>query len=166
VKEDDMAETKATASQVGRDAADKVRDSVAGNELAQKAKDAVYTIVGLGVMGAQRATSAGKQAAKQLRRDDAASGLDVDALRTKTKDATVAARQQFVKVDEVLTGAIARIEEAFAPIEERLPPAAKDTVQKAKVAGKGLHAQVRVKVVGETEAPKPTRKRAAEADAA
>ena len=160
-----MAQTKATATQVGKAAAGKVRDSVASNELAQKAKDAAYTIVGLGVMGAQKATAAGKQAATKLRRDDA-TNLDVDALKAKTKDATDVARKQFTRVDGVLTGAIAKLEEAFAPLEDRLPSAAKDTVQKAKAAGTGLHAPVRVKVAGEVEAPKPTRKRATEADAA
>jgi hypothetical protein len=160
-----MAQTKATATQVGKATAGKVRDTVASNELAQKAKDAAYTIVGLGVMGAQKATAAGKQAATKLRRDDA-TNLDVDALKARTKDATDVARKQFTKVDGVLTGAIAKLEEAFAPLEDRLPTAAKDTVQKAKDAGKGLHAQVRVKVAGEVEAPKPARKRATEADAA
>lgn len=141
-----MAETKTTATQVGREATDKVRESMATSELAQKAKDAAYTIVGLGVMGAQRATMATKHAANQLRADDASSPLDVDALRAKTKDATHAARRQLSKVDEVVGGAIARIEEALAPLEERLPAPAKETVQKVKDAGKELHAKVQVRI--------------------
>ena len=138
-----MAETKTTATQVGRDAADKVRESMATNELAQKAKDAAYTIVGLGVMGAQRATAATKQATQQLarRRRRGLRSTSTHCAR-KTKDATDAARRQFTKVDEVFGGALARIEEAFAPIEERLPAPAKETVQKVRVAGKGLHAKV------------------------
>jgi hypothetical protein len=160
-----MADTKTTATQVGRDATDKVRESMATNELAKKAKDAAYTIVGLGVMGAQRATMATKQAAQQLRGDDAANPLDVDALRSKTKDATDAARRQFTKVDEVFGGAIARLEDALAPIEDRLPASAKETVQKVKVAGKGLHAKVQVRVAGEVEQPKAPRKRTPDADA-
>jgi hypothetical protein len=160
-----MADTKSTATQVGRDAADKVRETVATNELAQKARDAAYTIVGLGVMGAQKATAASKQAAKQLRGTDAPTTIDVDALRGKTKDATTAARRQFVKVDEVLVGAIAKLEEAFAPFEERLPGTARVTVLKAKTAGKDLHEQVRGKVAGELDAPAP-KKRTRETDAA
>jgi hypothetical protein len=148
-----MADTKTTATQVGRDTADKVRESMATNELAQKAKDAAYTLVGLGVMGAQRATTATKQAAQQFRGDDASRPLDVDTLRAKTKDATDAARRQFTKVDDVLGGAIARLEEAFAPLEERLPAPAKETVQKIKVTGKELHAKVTVKVAGELDPP-------------
>jgi hypothetical protein len=160
-----MAETKTTATQVGRDATDKVRESMATNELAKKAKDAAYTLVGLGVMGAQRASMATRHAAQQFRGDDAASPLDVDALRTKTKDATDAARRQFTKVDEVFGGAIARLEDAFAPIEEWLPAPAKETVQKVRVAGKGLHAKVQVRVAGEVEPPKAPRKRAPGTDA-
>ena len=162
-----MAETKTTATQVGRDATDKVRESMATSELAQKAKDAAYTIVGLGVMGAQRATLATKQAAQQLRSDDVSGPLDVDALRSKTKDATHAARRQLSKVDEVVGGAIARIEEALAPLEERLPAPAKETVQKVKDAGKELHAKVQVKIA-ELDAPKTSKatKRTTESDAA
>jgi hypothetical protein len=163
-----MADTKSTATQVGRDTADKVRESMATNELAQKAKDAAYTIVGLGVMGAQRATMATKQASQPFRGDDTSSKLDVDALRAKTKDATHAARKQFSKFDEVVGDALARIEEAFAPIEEWLPGPAKETVQKVKIAGKELHAKVQVHFGGELETPAPTKgtKRATESDAA
>jgi hypothetical protein len=155
-----MGDTRTTATQVGRDAAGKVRESVAQHELAQKARDAAYTVVGLGVMGAQKATAATKQAATKLRGEDAPSTLDVDALRARTKDATEAARRHFSKVDEVLVGAIARLEDALSPIEERLPGAAKDTVQKAKGVGKELHAQVRDKVAGEIDSPKPAHKKA------
>jgi hypothetical protein len=163
-----MPESKTSATQVGRDAADKVRESVSSNELAQKAKDAAYTIVGLGVMGAQRATMTTKQVATKFRGDDASKALDVDALRTKTKDATIAARRHITKADEVFGGALARIEEAFAPIEERLPTPAKETVQKVRVAGKDLHAKVQVRIAAEPAAPKASRKRTttSEADAA
>jgi hypothetical protein len=164
-----MADTKSTATQVGRDAADKVRETVATNELAQKAKDAAYTIVGLGVMGAQKATATTKQAAKQLRGEDASVTIDVDGLKVRSKDATDSARRQFAKVDEILVGAIARLEDALSPLEEKLPGSARETVQRAKVVGKGLHAQMRVKVAGELEAPatKPGGKsKATQADAA
>jgi len=178
-----MGSTKTTATQVGRDTADKVRESVATNELAQRAREAMYTVVGLGVMGAQRATAAGKQAARQLQREDADKGdadrgLDVDALKAKTKDVTDEARRQFSKFDEVLAGALARIEEAMAPLEERLPPAAKDTVQKVKVASKGLHAQIQTRMAApegatperadheEIEAPKPKKRASANLDSA
>jgi len=143
-----MAETKTTATQVGRDTTDKFRESMAANEFAQKAKDAAYTLVGLGVMGAQKATVATKGAAKQLGGDDA-SGFDLDGLRSRTEHAKAVALRQLTKADEILEGAMARIEEALAPLEDRLPDNAKDTVSKVREAGKGLHAQVRTRVVGE-----------------
>jgi hypothetical protein len=153
-----MTETKTTATQVGRDTADRLRESVAANEFAQKAKDAAYTIVGLGVMGAQRATIASKQAAKQLGLDQSAGGIDLDSLRSKTGDAKEMARRQFSKADDVLGGALSRIEEALAPLEEKLPDSAKVTVTKVREAGKGFHDQVRTRVAGETPvtAPKST----------
>ena len=148
-----MAETKSTATQVGRDTTEKLRESMATNEFAQKAKDAAYTLVGLGVMGAQKATAATKQAAKQFGVDDAPSGIDLEGLRARSDDAKAIARRQFSKVDEIVGGAIARIEEAFAPFEEKLPDSAKETVSKVREAGKGLHDQVRTKVAGEPSAP-------------
>lgn len=145
-----MADTKTSATQVGREATEKIRESVATNEFTKKAKDAAYTIVGLGVMGAQRATLASKHAAKQLRFDESSGPIDLDALRAKSVDAKEIARRQFSKADEVLGGAITRLEEAFAPLEERLPESARVTVTKVRDAGRGIHEQVRTKVAGDT----------------
>jgi hypothetical protein len=162
-----MSDTKTTATQVGRDATERVREQMTSSEFAQKAKEAAYTIVGLGVMGAQKATAATKQASKQLGVDGAPTTLDLETLRARSKDATVHARRQLSKADEVLSGALARIEEAFAPIEERLPDAARDAVQRLREAGKELHTQVRTRVAGELEKPKATaRKRDTTASAA
>ncbi len=158
-----MSDTKTTATQVGRDTTERVREQMSSSELTQKAKDAAYTIVGLGVMGAQRATAATKQATKQLGGDGTPSSIDLDALRAKSKDASVVARRQLTKADEVLAAALARIEEAFAPIEERLPDAARDAVQKLRDASKEIHAQVRTRVAVEADAP-TAKKRSAASD--
>jgi hypothetical protein len=158
-----MAETKSNATQVGRDTADRIRETVATNEFAQKAKDAAYTLVGLGVMGAQKATAASKNAAKQLGLDDTSSGIDFDALRAKSDDAKDMARRHLSKADDVLGGALSRIEEAMAPLEEKLPDSAKVTVTKVREAGKEFRAQVRTRVAGEQapEATKTSKKAAA-----
>ena len=153
-----MTETKTTATQVGRDTTDKLRESMATSEFTQKAKDAAYTIVGLGVMGAQKATAATKQATKQFSSGDTSTVIDFGSLRLKTKDASAAALRHLTKADGVVEGALARIEEAFAPIEERLPGAAKDTVSRFKATGKELHAQVKTKVSGEIAPPKVPKK--------
>ena len=97
-------------------------------------------------MGAQRATAATKQATKQFSADGPGTKLDFDALFAKTKDATATAMRSLTKADGIVEGALSRIEEAFAPIEEFLPDAARETVQKFRGAGKDIHAQVRTKV--------------------
>jgi len=157
-----MAETKTTATQVGRDATERIRESMSTNDFAMKAKDAAYTIVGLGVMGAQKATAATKSAASKLGVDEKAKSLDVDALKARGEDAKTVARRQLTKADDVLGDAFARVEEAFAPLEERLPDPAKDTVSKLREASKGLHAHVRTRLEGEQPAPEaPAKKQAA-----
>jgi hypothetical protein len=139
---------KGAATEAGRDAADKVRESIGSSEFAQKAKDAAYTIVGLGVMGAQRATAATMQAVGKLGTDDASIRLDFDGLRFKTLDLAAAARRYLGATDEIVEGALARIDEAFAPFEEHLPTQARETVSKMRGAGRDLHAQVRTLVAG------------------
>jgi hypothetical protein len=144
-----MTQTKTTATQIGRDTTEKLRESMSTNEFAKRATDAAYTVVGLGVMGAQRATAA----AKQFSAEGPGTKLDLDALLAKTKDATVTAMRSLSKADGIVEGAISRIEDAFAPIEEFLPGAARETVQKFRGAGKELHAQVRTKVSEITPTP-------------
>ena len=55
-----MAEFTQVASNVGRDAAHKARAVVASNETAKRAKDLLFTLVGLGVLSAQKVTVAAK----------------------------------------------------------------------------------------------------------
>jgi hypothetical protein len=145
---EEAAMDKDTATAVGRDAADKVRATMGSAEFAQKAKEAAYTIVGLGVMGAQRATAATKQAVGKLGSDDSIR-LDFDSIRFNAKDVAAAARRQLSAADEIIEGALARIEEAFAPVEEWLPTQARETVSKMRGAGRDLHAQVRTLVAGD-----------------
>jgi hypothetical protein len=133
-----------------------VREAVSASPFAKKAKDAAYTMVGLGVMGAQKANVATKQVTKRLGSEDAAGSMDLDSLRGRADDAKELARRQFTKVDTIFGDAIARIEDAFAPIEDRLPDPAKDTVVRVREAGHGLHTQVRTRVTGETGAHEGT----------
>jgi hypothetical protein len=146
--------TTSPALELGRDAAERLRAAMEQSDLARKARDAAYTLVGLGVMGAQRANVATRQAVARLGVDDTA--IDLEALRGKTKDLSTTARRQFLAADEVLEGALARIEEALSPLEGKLPGSARETVDRVKVAGRELHAQVRTLVAGasdDAEAP-------------
>jgi hypothetical protein len=92
------------------------------------------------------------QAVGKLGTDDASIRLDFDGLRFKTMDLAAAARRQLSAADEIVEGALARIEEAFAPFEEHLPTQARETVGKMRDAGRDLHAQVRTLVVGTDDA--------------
>ena len=125
-----MTQTRTNAKQVGRDSTEKLRESMSTNEFAKRATDAAYTVVGLGVMGAQRATAATKHAAKQFGTDGPGTKLDFDALLERTKDATANVVRGLTKADGIFEGAVARIEVALAPIEEHLPAAARESVQK------------------------------------
>lgn len=142
--------TKTAATELGREAAERARASLDATEFGRRARDAAYTLVGLGVMGAQRANAATRDAARKIGREDVS--IDLDALRAKTKDLSSVARRQLTMADEVVGGALARIEEALSPLEVRLPGAARETVGRVREAGKELHAQVRAIVAGEQPA--------------
>lgn len=135
------------ALELGRDTAERLREAFEQSDLGRRARDAAYTVVGLGVMGAQRANVATRQAFSRLGSDEPR-GLDVDALRTKTKDLSETARKQFLAADGLVQGAISRIEEALSPLEVKLPGSARETVDRARAAGRELHAQVRTLVAG------------------
>lgn len=138
--------TKTAATDLGREKTERAWESLGTSELGRRAKEAAYTLVGLGVMGAQRANAATRDAARRLGRDDM--GLDLEGLRSKTKDLSEAARRQFSSADDVVGGALARIEEALSPLGVHLPGAARDAAEKVRDAGRELHAQVRSLVVG------------------
>ncbi len=139
--------TKTAATDLGREKAERAFESLGSSELGRRAREAAYTLVGLGVMGAQRANAATRDAVRRLGGDDAT--LDLANLRAKTKDLSESARRQFSTADDVLGGALARIEEALSPLGAHLPGAARDTVEKVRDAGRELHSQVRSLVVGE-----------------
>jgi hypothetical protein len=139
--------TKTAATEIGRDTAERMRTMMDATEFGRRAREAAYTLVGLGVMGAQRANVATKQAVTKLGVDD--SSIDLGSLRAKTKDFSGVARRQLSLADDLLEGAIARIEEALSPLEVRLPGRAKDTVAKVREVAGELHTQVRTKVAGD-----------------
>lgn len=136
-----------SAADLGRERTGRAFASLDASELGRRAKEAAYTLVGLGVMGAQRANVATREAVRKLGRDDVS--IDLDRVLAKTKDLSSAARRQFGSADDVLTGALARIEDALGPLGERLPGSARETVDKVRDAGRELHAQVRTLVAGD-----------------
>src|SRR3974390_2167226 len=98
-----MSETKTSASQVGRETTDRVREAVNANPMTSKAKDAAFTVVGLGVMGAQRMSVATRHLSQYLANDDRRR----TQIRINSDDAKVAMRQRLMLADQALTGALA-----------------------------------------------------------
>lgn len=116
-----MGDITTTAIQRGREAAAKVRAIADQHPLAQKAKDAVYTAVGAGVITAQRATAAAKSAPTSVTPDQVAASV-----RKSVADATSAARGQAGWLDAQLSKTAKAVNAAVAPIEQHLPTALRE----------------------------------------
>jgi hypothetical protein len=99
------------------------------DEITRTARDAAYVVVGLGVLGFQRA---------QVRRQELQKRLGEP--RTQIEDRLGDVRGELTRkakdVNEAVEQVIGRIEASLEPIEERLPVPARDLVKQA-------HAQVR-----------------------
>lgn len=117
-----------TATTVGREAAAKVRSFIATNEQAKVAKNAVYTAVGLGVLGVQKINVAAKTAQQKIDATVDTQGIS-EALKKSGTLATV--KRQAAKVDEKVNEVIAAAESALIPYEEKLPKVARDAIAKA-----------------------------------
>ena len=105
-------------------------------QVAARARDAVYTAVGLGVLGLQRA---------QVRRRDLARhspSLDepVDKVRALLAEG-------FDQVDQWLETTLQLVESSVRPLESQLPPQARDLADKAFAGVRELSTQLRQRVV-------------------
>ena len=142
-----MAEFTQVASNVGRDAAHKARAVVASNETAKRAKDLLFTLVGLGVLSAQKVTVAAKAVQQKVDTTVDTDGLKAAVGRNAEEISTAFKRQAAIadaKVNEALNVA----EAIVAPYEEKLPASAREVTAKVRAAA----ASVRGKV---TEALRP-----------
>ena len=83
------------------------------DEITKTARDAAYVVVGLGVLGFQRAQVRRQELQKRLTERNAVQGHLVDVRGEVTK--------RVKDVDEAVEQVIGRIEATLAPIEERLP---------------------------------------------
>ena len=113
-----MTDLNATAATLGRNATEKARAFVNTNPLAQKAKDAIYTAVGFGVLGTQKATAAAKSANVTVVAPDAVH----DGVRrtvTTVKRQASAFEEQFAKI-------VKSIDDSVAPLEQKLPTVVRD----------------------------------------
>jgi hypothetical protein len=106
------------------------------DEIANAARDVAYVVVGLGVLGFQRA---------QVRRHELTQRLAEP--RAQVEDRLMEAREQLARrvklVDSKVDDAITRIESTLEPIEQLLPPQARDLVQQAHAQVREAHQQLR-----------------------
>lgn len=136
-----MADITELATGLGREAAVKARNFVATNDTAKKAKDAVYTVVGLGVLGAQKLNIAAKAVQEKV---DAT--VDTDGLKAavdrNTSDLATTVKRQAAKADAKVNEVIAIAEAIVAPYEEKLPA----SVRQASVKMRAVATNARQKV--------------------
>lgn len=136
-----MAEITQVASNVGRDAAQKARAFVASNDTAKKAKDVLYTLVGLGVLGAQKVTVAAKAVQQKVDANVDTDGLKA-AVERNAEEITSTVKRQAAKADAKLNEAIAIADAIVAPYEEKLPAPAREVTAKVRAVASNARGKV------------------------
>ena len=126
---------------MGREAATKVREFAATNSAAKKAKDAIYTIVGLGVIGAQKINVAAKAARTKVDETVDTEGLNA-AVKSNTADITSAVKRTAATVDAKVNEVIAMAEAIVLPYEEKLPAATREVASKVRAMSTAARAKV------------------------
>jgi hypothetical protein len=136
----------------GREAAAKVRDFAATNPTAKRAKDAIYTIVGLGVIGAQKINVAAKAARTKVDETVDTEGLnaavknttaDINAaVKNTSADITSSVKRTAATVDAKVNEVIAMAEAIVTPYEEKLPTAAREVAAKVRAVSTAARAKV------------------------
>jgi len=105
------------------------------NEVTNIARDAAYVVVGLGVLGLQKA---------QVRRVELKSKLAADlSLEDRLADARTAVSSGVQHIDGIVEGAFRFVESTLQPLEEQLPPVARELAQKAHEQAREVRTQIR-----------------------
>jgi ElaB/YqjD/DUF883 family membrane-anchored ribosome-binding protein len=109
-------------------------------EVTNLARDAAYVVVGLGVLGFQRA---------QVQRVELQSRLakTVPSFEGGIKDVRAQVTRQAKSIDDIVEGAVKFIESTLQPIEAQLPAPARDAVKKAHEQAREIRSQIRELVV-------------------
>ena len=131
------AASKATAA-AGAAAPTSARDA------AEKAKSAAYTVVGLGVMGINKAQAGARQLKVTVTSKDL--GEHVETLKAHAGQVAKATTGTAAKADKHVESAITKVEERIKPFEQKLPAQARELVQKAHDTGRETREKVRAKV--------------------
>jgi len=108
-------------------------------EVAGIARDAAYVVVGLGVLGLQRA-----QVHRVELRNKLGTDLSLEDRLREVRETMVTSIQQ---IDEIVEGMVRFVETTLEPIEEQLPQTAREMAQRAHEQAQEIRAQIRERVV-------------------
>lgn len=142
-----MADLTTVATNLGREAANKARAFADTNPVAKKTKDVAFTVVGLGVLGVQKAT----QAVKHVQGSVDTDGVSA-VVKTSTDKVTESVKKQAAKADAVVVKATKKVDEVVAPVEAKMPAPVREAANKAREARTKVHATVSSKIVEKTDA--------------
>ncbi len=126
-----MADLTTAATNLGREASAKARAFAESNPVAKKTKDAVYTAVGFGVIGTQKAAAAVKSVQGSVDTD----GVNASVKRGVT-DVTETVKRQAAWLDVQLNKSVKALDDVVAPLEQKLPPSVRDVSEKARTMTK------------------------------
>jgi hypothetical protein len=99
------------------------------------ARDAAYVVIGLGVLGFQKAQVQRVELTNKLTGD-----LNLDERLAEVRTAVATGVQQ---IDGLVEGAANFVESTLQPLEEQLPPLARELAQKAHAQAREVRAQIR-----------------------
>jgi uncharacterized protein HemX len=107
-------------------------------EVTSRARDALYVAVGLGVLGFQRA---------QVQRVELQNKLRDLNLETALDDVRTQLNRQVKTIDDLVEDAFRFIETSLEPVEEQLPPGARELAKKVHLQAREVRSQIRERVV-------------------
>jgi hypothetical protein len=106
------------------------------DEISRTARDAAYVVVGLGVLGFQRA---------QVRRQELTKRLSEPRVQVETAldDVRGELTRRVKQADDRLERVITRLESTWEPVEQRLPAQARSLVLQARTQAREARQQIR-----------------------
>ncbi len=108
------------------------------NDVATVAKDAAYVVVGLGVLGFQKA---------QVQRNEFKNKLAAESLDERVADLRAALLKSVTQVDELVEQAFTYLETHLEPLEDQLPPTAREIAQRTHTQAREVRGQIRSRVI-------------------
>jgi hypothetical protein len=108
-------------------------------EVTNFARDAAYVVVGLGVLGVQRAQVQRVELQNRLTKD-----LSVDGRLSEVRQGVT---RQAKTIDEMVESAVKFIETTLQPLEEQLPGATRDIAKRAHEQAREVRGKIRSLVV-------------------